>query len=185
VTSEAYRGVQAERVARLIALHREMAACGLQPTDPGLEQYMATAARAADRMLANYALRACGGLMELAGNAVDGMILLALCAANLRALQVEHVSSWSRYADLARPCSAEALARELGMAGETVRRHLHRLAGKGLCRRTSGWIAAAPLGSEPLLGRLANENAQNLRRLFAALNELRAHRPPDAGRQAL
>lgn len=186
VTSQAYLAVLRRRAERLARLHRELAAAGLQPPNPSLEDFLDTAPRAADRILANYMLRACGGLLELTGNAMDGMALLSLAALNIAELKVTELTDWNDYAELAEPCSATALANALGMPNETVRRHLHRLGEAGFCRRSKkGWIAAAPADRSPLLGRLVTENARDLQRLFAALNDLAGRAGHGLGRQAL
>lgn len=175
VTSPAYFDILARRVGRLAALHRELVAAGLQPPNPDLDDLLATQVRVADRLLGDYMLRACGDLLRLTGGAMDAVVLLALCAGNIRDLDVTEVGDWASYGDLARPCTATTAADELGMANETVRRHLHRLTSRGFCQRAAGgWIAAAPAASRPLLGALVNENAQNLRRMFAGLGELSA-----------
>ena len=186
VTSPHYLRVQADRVGRLAALHAEVVAADMLAPAPGLEGFIAGSVRAADRLLANYMLRACGGLLELTGSAMDGMVLMALAATNLRELQVAKVGEWATFGALAAPCNASRLAEALGMPNETVRRHMHRLEASGFCRRgPSGWTADVPRDGEALLGRLVNENAQNLRRLFASLAELHTRADPQATRQAL
>ena len=101
-------------------------------------------------------------------------------------IQVARVSDWATFGALAQPCNASRLSEMLGMSNETVRRRLHGLEAMGFCRRApAGWAAAAPLERHPLLGRLVNENAQNLRRLFAALAELHTRAGAEAERTAL
>jgi len=181
VTATAYVRVQAERAARLAALHGALVAADMLAPSPGLEGFIVHAARAADRQLANYMLRACGGLLDLTGSAMDGMILVALAAANIAELRVERVSDWATFGTLAQPCNASRLSEMLGMSNETVRRRLHGLEAAGFCRRVpGGWTAAIPPGRHALLGRQVTENAQNLRRLFAALAELHARAGADA-----
>ena len=186
VTSPAYVFVQAHRAGRLGTLHGELVAADMLAHAPGLEGFIAGSARAADRLLANYMLRACGGLLELTGSAMDGMVLVALAAANIRDLHVAQISDWATFGALAAPCNVSPLAEALGMPNETVRRHMHRLEASGFCRRApSGWTAAVPADRQALLGRLVNENARNLRRLFVSLAELRTRASPEAAHQAL
>lgn len=185
VTSADYVRVQADRAGRLAALHGELAAADMLAHAPGLEGFIAGSIRAADRLLANYMLRACGSLLELTGSAMESMVLVALTAANIRDVQTARLNDWGAFGAVAAPCNASRLAEGLGMPNETVRRHLHRLEASGFCRRApSGWTAAIPADREALLGRLLNENAQNLRRLFAGLAELHARADTEARLQA-
>jgi DNA-binding Lrp family transcriptional regulator len=176
VVSEPYVAVLRARVDRLAQLCEELVAAGLQPPIPSLRSLLSGAPRAADRVLAGYMLRVCNDLIELAGGAMPGMVLLALAAANLRELQVARVDGWDVFSRLAQACSAAELSRELGMSDETVRRRLHQLVEDGFCARTGAdWIAAAPARKQRLLGRIVEANAQNLRRLMAQLAELDSH----------
>lgn len=179
VTSAAYVDVQARRVERLATLYADLVVAGLQATKPGLEDFLAASGRAADRLLADYMLRAVGAILELTTGAVDGVVVLALSAVNIAPLDPAAVIAEGRYAEAARPCSAGQVAHALGMPRETVRRRLHGLAEIGFCRRVGRlWIADVPPASQPLLARLVAENTQNLRRLFSALGELSERAQP-------
>lgn len=173
------------RAARLALLCDDLIAERLQAPAPGLAGVLAEAPRAADRVLADYMLRVCEGLLGLTGSAMDGVVLLALCAANIAGLEVERVAGWDRYGALVAPCSATALAQALGMPGETVRRHLHRLSAAGFARHAAkGWIAEAPPDKRAELGRLVEANAQNLRRMLASLTDLAGRSSAEAARRA-
>ena len=186
VTSPAYVQVVAERAGRLAELHGELARADLLAPTAGLEGFIVESARAADRQLANYMLRACGGLLALTGSAMDGMVLVALAAANIADLHLARLNDWSAYGALVQPCNASRLAVALGMSNETVRRRLHGLEEAGFChRRPAGWTATIPADRQVLLGRQVDQNAQNIRRLFAALAELQARAEVQVSQGAL
>jgi DNA-binding Lrp family transcriptional regulator len=94
VTSPAYLAVLTARAARLARLQAEAADAGLVAPAPGLGAFLAEAPRAGDRVLGDYMLRACEAFMEPTGSAMDGVVLLALCAGNLRDLDVTLVTGW-------------------------------------------------------------------------------------------
>jgi DNA-binding Lrp family transcriptional regulator len=185
VTSPAYLAVLTARAARLARLQAEAADAGLVAPAPGLGAFLAEAPRAGDRVLGDYMLRACEAFMEPTGSAMDGVVLLALCAGNLRDLDVTLVTGWEAYEGLLTPCRASALAEALGAPGETVRRHVLRLAEAGLAkRRRQGWIAHADPGNRPALVKIVERNAANLRRMLSTLAALAARESTAAARRA-
>jgi DNA-binding Lrp family transcriptional regulator len=185
VTSPAYLAVLKARAARLASLQAEAADAGLVAPAPELGDFLAEAPRAGDRVLGDYMLRACEALMALTGSAIDGVVLLALCAGNVRDLDVALVTGWEAYEALATPWRPSALARALGMPGETVRRHVLRLAGAGFAKpRSRGWIAGAVPENRPALVGIVERNAANLRRMLSALAELAEREPAVATRRA-
>jgi DNA-binding Lrp family transcriptional regulator len=185
VTAPAYLAVLSARAARLGRLHAELVAAGLQAPDPQLAAFLAETPRAADRVLGDYMLRTCGELLALAGSAMDGVVLLALCAGNIRDVDPEFVGGWSGFGDTATPCRVTALADALAMPGETVRRHVRRLAAAGFARRSArGWVADAAPDRRAAVERLIETNAQNLRRMLAALGDLAARESAGAVRRA-
>jgi len=185
VVSPGYLAVLTARVERLGLLQREIVEAGLEGLNLQRQVLIAKAPRAADRILGDYMLRACEGLMALTGSAMDGVVLLALCAANVRHLDVDRVTSWKAYGDLAAPQRAAALAEELGLSGETVRRHVHRLAQAGFARHgAKGWIADAGSGVRSAVRPLVEANARDLRRMFSALGDLADRDPAEVTRRA-
>lgn len=175
VTGDLYLAVQRGRVAELRALYDAMVTAGLQPADGALLAFLDDLPRAADRALANYMLRVCDDLIQLTGGAMDGLVLAGLTALNVRQLEIGEVRGWGDFALLAKPCRATSLADTLAMPGETVRRHLIRLQEAGFAEKVrGGWIAGAPIEKQAELGRLVEANAQNMRRMWAALSELAA-----------
>ncbi|WP_296600796.1 DeoR family transcriptional regulator [Phenylobacterium sp.] len=120
--------------------------------------------RAAARLLADYLLRACEGLMRESGNAISVMLLVALLAPAL--------ADEGRASGAPRTISVRGVAMRLKLSAETARRHCAELAEDGLCIRASG----GTLVPEDALGRpglrlLLAENAANVQRLMAGLAE--------------
>lgn len=157
-TSPAYRAIQLARVARLGAFYDELLKAGEVSESQAVRRTLAESPRAADRLLANYMLRVCDSVMQLAGDALNGLVLLALCAENLRRPGEPQ------------PCRVRRLAAVLHMSFETVRRRTLNLAEAGLCSRTRlGWTAAIARDAAafaPIFGEA------NLQRLFAQLEEV-------------
>jgi DNA-binding Lrp family transcriptional regulator len=164
VTSPAYLAVQAARVARLRAMHADLVGVGFIRPSPagGLAQ---AGVRAADRALGQYMLRTCDQLIRLAANPVNGFVFLGLCVARSGG------ALWGPR----RPAPVAAVAGELGMPDETVRRRLLALRELGLAaHRPRGWLPAAEARAWPQLGGVLAYNEADLRRLFARLDDLGA-----------
>lgn len=69
-----------------------------------------------------------------------------------------------------RPISALAIANSLGVPRETVRRHIHRLAEAGICRRvTGGYIIPEAVLTRPEQQAQLIETFQHLRTFVGAL----------------
>jgi DNA-binding Lrp family transcriptional regulator len=167
VTSPPYLAVQAARVERLRALQADLVRIGF--VRPAMAEALPEAGvRAADRALAQYMLRVCDQLIRLTGDPRNGFVFLGLCVARAGA------DPWvSR-----RPAPVAAIAGELGMPDETVRRRLLALRGLGLAaHRPRGWLPAAEPRTWPQLGSLLGYNEADLRRLFARLGERRIEGP--------
>lgn len=145
---------------RLRAFYFDLTAHGLVDELPSsayaLEQDIPI--RAAARLLSDYVLRTSEGLMREAGNVISTLILTALLAA---ALDGE-----------AAPLPAKAIAAQLKLPAETVRRHVLQMAEDGLCERTTAGVAipAAILG-RPGLQLLFADNAKHVQRLLSGLAE--------------
>lgn len=120
--------------------------------------------RAAARLLADYVLRACEGLMREAGNVVSLLTLVALLAAAL--------ADEGRTGGARRSMSVRAIAQKLQLSAETVRRHVAELMEEGLCARTSaGLLVTEDALARPGLRLLFADNAGNIQRLVAGLAE--------------
>lgn len=121
--------------------------------------------RAAARLLADYVLRACEGLMREASNAVSVLTLTALLAEALA----------GREGDAGRPHApvpVKALAARLRLPAETVRRHAAVFVEDGVCLRSPGGLVLPPEGLDrPGLQLLFTDNAKDIARLLAGLAE--------------
>lgn len=120
--------------------------------------------RAAARLLADYLLRACEGLMRESGNVISALLLVALLAPAL--------ADEGRSGGSPRAISVRGVAMRLKLSAETARRHCGELAEEGLCVRASGgMLVAEETLSRAGLRLLLSENAANVQRLMAGLAE--------------
>ncbi|MBL8773269.1 MAG: hypothetical protein JNK30_17940 [Phenylobacterium sp.] len=154
--------VQSVRVghARLRAFYQDLQAAGLveelPPSAYGLED--AVPVRAAARLLSDYVLRSCEGLMREAGNVVSALILTAILAAALR--------------DTGARLSVSQISRRLRLPPETIRRHLVQMSEDELCARTSVGAGIPPdMLERPGFTNLFADNAVNVQRLLNGLAE--------------
>lgn len=132
------------------------------------------------RLSSDYVLRLAEPIAEHIGDLVSGLVLMDIIQANTEHLPDteggEADADWSVggfVPDAARrPIRAAALAERLGMAHETIRRHLGRLAAADRCERNGdGYIVPARvLAREPFV-RYMTDNQSHLYRLFAQLSE--------------
>ncbi|MFZ5720744.1 MAG: hypothetical protein ACOY5Y_14900 [Pseudomonadota bacterium] len=121
--------------------------------------------RAAARLLADYVLRSCEGLLREAGSAVSALTLVALLA---EALAGRDGDPGGPHA----PLPVKALAARLRLPAETVRRHAGAFVDEGLCLRTSAGLVLPPESlARPGLQRLFTDNARHVARLLAGLAE--------------
>ncbi|MDB5445488.1 MAG: hypothetical protein JWQ97_805 [Phenylobacterium sp.] len=178
VTSEAYLAVQAARVGRLPQLHADLSAAGLELPPAPEPDRLAGKIRAADRALAEYILRSCDPVVELAGSPANAFVLLGLWTANGRG----RPTSWSgRAATMGKPCAIRLICEQVGMPAETVRRRVLALQALGLAeRRAGGWITTTPEALRPVMAQMLSANVANLRRLFGRLHELLCEDAPQA-----
>jgi hypothetical protein len=132
------------------------------------------------RLSSDYVLRLAEPIGQHIGDLVSGLVLMDIIQAN-----TEHLpdteggdadAEWNVAGfvpDTARkPVRAAALAQRLGMANETIRRHLVRLAADDRCERNGdGYIVPARvLAREPFV-RYMVDNQSHLHRLFAQLSD--------------
>jgi DNA-binding IclR family transcriptional regulator len=167
IVGAAHARIQAERMARLMRLHAELADAGFLAREHVLPAPLPLdLKRTVNRALSEYMLRSCERVVELVPSVFDGFVLLGLGAANGEALLADPDEPPG-------PCSTRSLARRLGLPQETARRRLICLEAAGFARREPrGWLAAARPAEEQRLLRLAAENEADLRRLMARLREL-------------
>jgi DNA-binding Lrp family transcriptional regulator len=132
------------------------------------------------RLSSDYVLRLAEPIGEHIGDLVSGLVLMDIIHAN-----TEHLpdtdggkadAEWNVggfVPDAARkPVRAATLAERLGMANETIRRHLVRLTADDRCERNrDGYIVPARvLAREPFV-RYMVDNQSHLHRLFAQLSD--------------
>lgn len=171
--------VQAQaRYERLKRLYFELLAAGaLAPpaarTEPAVKP-PGPPVRIANRLVAEYALRMFDGLMLQVGNPFRGLILLEIARATGEHVDAILFDGRAPMPDrLRRPVSVASLANRLRIAHETVRRHVLALVREGHIRRVPGGviIAAEALAAESSQ-KVVEQNAANLKRLFARLDQL-------------
>jgi DNA-binding IclR family transcriptional regulator len=135
---------------------------GLPPPAYSLEGSIPV--RAAARLLSDYILRTSEGLMREAGNVVSVLVFVALLDVALRRRAGDPAAQ--------APQTLTSLAAALGLAPETVRRHVAQLADLGQCVRSSAGVILAPEALErPGLRQLFADNAIHVHRLLAGLAE--------------
>lgn len=105
------------------------------------------------------------------GDFVRAIIVMTIMQANLQHLNREMIDAEAGVPDdRLRPISALAIANSLGVPRETVRRHIHRLAEAGVCRRvTGGYIVPETVLNRPEQQAQLAETYQHLRTFIAAL----------------
>jgi DNA-binding Lrp family transcriptional regulator len=174
VTSAAYNAVQSARYARLQGFHDAAVRLGVvaRSAPPAGPPQVSPPVRAADRVVAEYMLRVSDRMMGLTGGAVPGLVFLELACANLAGVSDAQLER-PDLAERVTPIATLPLARRLGLARETTRRHVMALQARGFVRRhRRGLTAAIPDGARPELTAVASENLANVQRLFARLDQL-------------
>lgn len=110
--------------------------------------------RAAARIMADYILRTADALLSVVGDLTSVMVLLAIISAESGRTSVAEI------------------ALRLGMADETVRRHVKTLIAQGhVMRISTGLVTPYELMDDPAWRAFLRENAANVQRLFAGLAE--------------
>lgn len=110
--------------------------------------------RAAARILADYILRTTDALLAVVGDLTSVMVLLAVVSAESGRTSVAEISQ------------------RLGMADETVRRHVKALIAQGhIMRISTGLVAPHEAMEGPAWRAFLRDNAANVQRLFAGLAE--------------
>ncbi len=142
---------------------------------PGLRED--TKHRWAERHSFDFVLR----LMQTVAANYDGDFVRAIIVMTIMQANVQHLgrepskpdgvgADGTVPDDKLRPISALAIANSLGVPRETVRRHIHRLAEAGVCRRvTGGYIIPEATLSRPEQQAQLAETFQHLRTFVSAL----------------
>lgn len=110
--------------------------------------------RAAARIMADYILRTSDALVSVVGDITSVMMVLAVVSAERGRTSVGEI------------------AQRLGMADETVRRHVKALIAQGhVLRISTGLVVPYEVMDSPAWRTFLRENAANVQRLFAGLAE--------------
>jgi DNA-binding transcriptional ArsR family regulator len=117
-----------------------------------------------------------GGLLP--GDALTTLIFLTIVSRNLAKVANDPRESLA-YASIEEPApdhkrtpvTVYAVAKDLGLSYETVRRHVKRLLDAGVCHRGGdGLIVPAEVTARPEFVRAGQRNYENLQRLVRALD---------------
>ena len=132
---------------------------------PATIEFAALPASVVARLIVDFALRALETFTQLYDNATTGVIMTAIIAANVRHINAHPELSQLYAAEnlpppdaLRRPITVRALAREIGIPFETVRRHVAQLITDGRVRQKDDGVFVS---SELLLSKKYVDN--NLR----------------------
>jgi hypothetical protein len=145
--------------------------------------------RLCNRLLSEYYLRLIEMMMRRLGDPVTALVLLGLARANMAGLSEEARAAHAILPESARrPVRRSALAAQLGLPAETVRRRLMELEQRGYCGPMRGGIMISmDFATRPDSLRLLQENQGNLVRFLARLRRYGlldlwdAERAADAG----
>lgn len=130
------------------------------------------------RLSSDYVLRLAETIGAHIGDVVTGVILLDIFHANTEHLPDDEGGAadtdWTEQGfvsdDRRRAVRAATIAQRLGIAPETVRRHVQRLAKDGLCeRKEDGYIISARTLARPGIVQFMLDNQSHMHRLFASL----------------
>lgn len=134
--------------------------------------------RLVGRLVVEYVLRFTEPVRRHIGDVITGLVLMDMIQANTAHLPDTEAGTEVELAggfvpDARRtPVSASALAKRLGVPGETVRRHVIELLERDLCRKQPrGYVVPAEVLARPLFVQFVGDNYANLTRLFAGLGE--------------
>lgn len=132
------------------------------------------------RLSSDYLLRLAEPMGEYIGDLVTGLVLMDLIHANTEHLpdteggeaDAEWTASGFVPDHMRKPIRAATLAQRLGMAPETVRRHLGRLLADDRCERNGdGYIVPARVLARGPFVQYITDNQSHLYRLYAQLAE--------------
>ena len=182
LASPAFKSMSVARFERLRQFHAELVAADALPDI----RTSATAAtergwggadppvRVVNRILAEHLLRFIEAVMRQAGDPLAALLLLEAARANIELIPQPQAGEEFPIPDgLRRPITISALAARLNVAPETLRRRAALVDRAGLCRRTDGGlIVPAAAVALPQVLALIEENAGNVRRMFARLDQI-------------
>lgn len=164
---------------RTRALYRDIKALGILDSvappgaadaDPPLASD-APPVRICTRLLSEYYLRVIELLMRRVGDPVSGLIVVGLARANMSGFTPEQRAAGHILPEAVRkPVRRTALAEQLGLPAETVRRRLIDLEQRGYCHTTAGGVSFAPeamLNPDAML--MFEENQRNFLRFVNRL----------------
>jgi hypothetical protein len=178
-SSPPYRAALAAQHGKLEGLYRRLRAIGALAPPPAVEPWAGDPpVRLAGRLVVEYVLRFTDPVLKQIRDPVTSLTLLEIILANTEDLpdgegggdgtDVAAFVPDSRRA----PVTVTALEARLGVAHETLRRHVGRLREIGLCRAVEGgYIVPAEALARPEVLRFAVHNYANLVRMFGALGE--------------
>lgn len=132
------------------------------------------------RLSSDYLLRLAEPIALHIGDVVTGVVLMDLFHANTEHLDDtqggEADTDWTPEGfvsdDLRRPVRAVSIAERLGIAPETIRRHLLRLEKADLCERNEdGYVIPNRILARPAFVQYMLDNQSHVHRLFASLSD--------------
>jgi DNA-binding Lrp family transcriptional regulator len=176
LASPDYARIAVERYARTRRLYEDLLEAGaLTEMAPEDRRDVPADApvRLCNRLLSDYYLRTLKLLMPRVGDPLAALILLGVTRANLEGQSPEARAATEVLPDAARkPARRLAIAAQMGLPAETVRRRLIDLERRGYCRTAPGGVVLegkALLRPEALT--LFQENQVNLVRFFLQLSQ--------------
>lgn len=172
LNSPDYVRIAVGRYERTRRFYYDLKAVGALPPPEDRQRLSGDApVRLVNRLLSEYYLRAIDLFMRRLGDPVSAVIILGLARANMAALTPEGRAAPGLLPETARkPVRRSALATQLGLPAETVRRRLIELEERGYCRTTHGGVMISiDFMTRPDSLLLLQENQANLTRFLAQL----------------
>lgn len=182
LSSSFYRLVAEGHYGLVRALYFRLRAIGMfedlpRPSAPAFDPETPPV-RLVVRLSSDYVLRLAETIGAHIGDVVTGVILLDLFHANTEHLADDEGGAadvdWTEQGfvadDRRRAVRTATIAQRLGIAPETVRRHLRRLANDDLCERNEdGYVVSARILARPGIVGFMLDNQSHMHRLFASL----------------
>jgi hypothetical protein len=180
LTSPRFVKIAVARYERTRRLYHDLKAMGALPSlsaeprrsyaNPALG-FDGAPVRLVNRLLSEYYLRLIELMMRRLGDPISALVVLGLARANMAALSDEARAAPGLLPETARqPVRRSALAAQLGLPAETVRRRLMELEQKGYYRPTRGGLMISiDLVVRPDSLRSLQENQANLIRFLSRL----------------
>ncbi|HWA63549.1 MAG TPA: hypothetical protein VG939_19380 [Caulobacteraceae bacterium] len=117
--------------------------------------------------------RVFGGVVP--GDTLTTLVFLTIVSRNLKAVEGDGASMFAGDIPdtLRAPVTVYAVAKDLGLSYETVRRHVRRLVDSGVCERGgAGLVVPASVFNRPEFVRALARNHENVQRLMRSLQDL-------------